>query len=57
MSLGGSLTVSGKTADGTAFINTGFTGPLGEVVIFRTLYATREKGSLSGEKDDNQIKP
>ncbi len=44
----GSLTVSGRLADGTAFSSAGFAGPHGEVAVFRTLYAARTPGSLVG---------
>ncbi|MDZ4288289.1 MAG: S8 family serine peptidase [Prosthecobacter sp.] len=45
----GTLTVSGKAADGTAFTSAGFIGPSGEIAIYSSLYGNR--GSLAGKVD------
>ncbi|HEX4083629.1 MAG TPA: Ig domain-containing protein [Chthoniobacteraceae bacterium] len=43
---GGTLTVSGKTADGQPFTTAGFVGPEGQIAVYQSLYAN--KGSLLG---------
>ena len=45
----GTLNVTGRLADGTAFTTATFAGPNGEVLIFRTLYAANARGSVMGE--------
>jgi len=47
----GKLTIAGKTADGQAISTATFVGPNGEVIVYRQLYATAEKGSLIGSLD------
>jgi hypothetical protein len=44
----GTLTLAGKTADGESLTGGAFVGPLGEVLIFQTLYTTTRKGSICG---------
>jgi hypothetical protein len=45
----GTLTVSGKLAEGTAFTTSGFVGPDGSVLVYQMLYAN--KGSIIGLLD------
>ena len=45
----GTLTVSGKLAEGTAFTTSGFVGPDGNVLVYQMLYAN--KGSIIGLLD------
>ncbi len=47
----GALTVSGKTSDGQAISTSTFVGPNGQIILYRQLYATAEKGSLVGDMD------
>ncbi|MDB6076241.1 MAG: putative Ig protein, partial [Verrucomicrobiaceae bacterium] len=42
----GTLTVSGKTADGQVITTSGFVGPNGQILVHTSLYAN--KGSISG---------
>ncbi len=55
----GTLTLAGKTADGESLTGGAFVGPLGEVLIFQTLYTTTRKGSICGtltlDPNDNVI--
>jgi len=44
----GKLSITGKTPDGEPLTASTFVGPLGEVLIFQTLYTTVLKGSLLG---------
>jgi autotransporter-associated beta strand protein len=44
----GRLTVSGRLADNTAFTTATYVGPNGEVMVFRTLYSPRARGSVLG---------
>jgi hypothetical protein len=44
----GRLTVAGRLADGTAFTTATFVGPNGEVLVFRTIYPARARGSVLG---------
>jgi hypothetical protein len=54
----GKLTVAGKTADNQAISVATFVGPNGEVIIYRQLYTSAEKGSLVGSLDiDNGTAP
>lgn len=45
----GKLSIAGKLADGEALTGAGFTGPNGEIALYRTLYKTKEKGSIQGQ--------
>ncbi|MEQ1749755.1 MAG: ELWxxDGT repeat protein, partial [Prosthecobacter sp.] len=45
----GTLTIAGKTADNEGLTGGAFVGPLGEVLIFQTLYTTVKKGSILGQ--------
>jgi hypothetical protein len=45
----GTLTVTGRLADGTAFTSAGFIGPNGEIPVYRPLYGNL--GSLAGTLD------
>lgn len=47
----GVLTLAGKLADGEALAGSAFVGPQGEITVFRTLYATTPKGSITGRLD------
>lgn len=47
----GKFTLSGKTADGQAISTATFVGPTGQVIVYRQLYATTEKGSMVGTLD------
>lgn len=49
----GKLNIVGKLADGEALTNAGFVSPSGEIVVFKTLYKTVEKGSVAGALDIN----
>lgn len=47
----GKLSIAGKLADGEALTNAGFVGPDGEIAVFKTLYTTKDKGSIVGTLD------
>lgn len=47
----GTLALAGRTPDGELLSGSTFVGPLGEVLIFKTLYATTARGSIVGEVD------
>ncbi len=51
----GTLSYVGKTADGQAITGAQFVGPLGEVIMFQTLYKTTPRGSLVGEIKINKV--
>lgn len=44
----GRLNVVGNLADGTRFTSATFAGPFGEILVFRTLYPARARGSVIG---------
>jgi len=44
----GRLKIAGRLADGIAFQTATFLGPNGEVMIFRTLYSAKARGSIVG---------
>ena len=44
----GTLAISGRTADGEALTCSTFVGPNGEILVFRTLYASTARGSIVG---------
>jgi len=44
----GTLTLAGRLADGTAFTSATFVGPHGELLVFRTLYPAKARGSVIG---------
>lgn len=45
----GKLTVSGRLSDGTTYTSATFVGPNGQVLVYRTLYATNARGSILGQ--------
>lgn len=45
----GTLTVTGKTPEGDSFTSSGFAGPLGQVLVYQSLYANQ--GALVGVLD------
>lgn len=45
----GRLTLSGRLADGSAITMATFAGPAGQILLFRTLYASTARGSILGE--------
>lgn len=49
----GKLTLAGKLADGEALTGATFIGPEGQIAVFRTLYTTKDKGSVAGALDIN----
>lgn len=59
------LRLAGRTADGQAVTGSTFVGPLGEVLVYQPLYASKLKGSLQGhvqllssvpsENSDNKV--
>ena len=44
----GRATVSGRLSDGSAFTTATYVGPTGELLVFRTLYSTKARGSVLG---------
>jgi uncharacterized delta-60 repeat protein len=44
----GTLTLSGKTADGEGITGGQFVGPDGDILVFVPLYSTKPKGSIAG---------
>jgi len=47
----GTLTLSGKTADGESLTGGAFVGIAGDIALYQTLYTTKLKGSLQGSMD------